>query len=189
MKQATTLLILSILIASCGVNRTLRKCAECYSLIDTTTSTVVKDTTIYIHDTVTQYINIPADTSIQVIQIVCDSTGKATIANSTTTNGNRSRTASNLVNNELTITSTCLAFLDSIETLNTTIQNIKSEVTTHTIPKPIFVPLKLSWWERVKQNYGGWAIIGWLILIVLFIGRKFLKAWIKANVPLSGKFF
>jgi hypothetical protein len=164
----------------------LKKCAECYSLIDTTTSTVVKDTTIYKHDTVIYYLNVPPDTSIQVIQIVCDSTGTATIKTSTTTNGNRSRTTSNLINNELTITSTCLAFLDSIELLNTTIQNIKSEVTTHTIPKPIFVPLKLSWWERIKQNYGGWAIIGWALLVLFFIGRKFLKAWLRANVPLSG---
>jgi hypothetical protein len=128
-------------------------------------------------------VKVPADTSIQIIKIVCDSTGKATIVNKNTTNGNRSVLTSSIKDNTLTIQATCLTYLDSIKTLNTTINKFKSEQSTVFVPK--LVEANLNWWEKVKINFGGYAIIGWLLLILFFIGRKFLKAWIKANVPLS----
>ena len=185
MKQVLTALLISALF-SCSTSRQIKKCEKCFNKFSDT-SVVIKDSLSITFDTITYYVKVPADTSIQIIKIVCDSTGKATIVNKNTTNGNRSVLSSSIKDNTLTIQATCLGYLDSIKTLNTTINKYKSEQTTVFVPK--VVEAKLSWWQKFKINYGGYAIIGWLFLIIFFIGRKFLKAWIKANVPFTGKFF
>lgn len=185
MKQVLIALLISALF-SCSTSRQIKKCEKCFNQF-TDTSVVIKDSLSITFDTITYYVKVPADTSIQIIKIVCDSTGKATIVNKNTTNGNRSVLNSSIKDNTLTIQATCLAYLDSIKTLNTTINKYKSEQSTVFVPK--LVENKLSWWAKFKINFGGYAIIGWLFLIIFFIGRKFLKAWIKANIPLSGKLF
>ena len=181
-----TLLALAVLLASCSETRKLKKCEKCFTQFADTT-TIIKDSIAITFDTITYFVQVPADTSIQIIKIVCDSTGKATITNSTTTQGNRSVLTSSLKDNTLTIQATCLAYLDSIQTLNLTIDRQRSTVNTIYVPK--LVEAKLTWWQKFKINYGGYAIIAWIVLILLFIGRKFLKAWIKANIPFTGKFF
>jgi hypothetical protein len=178
--------ILAIALTSCGTQRQIKKCEKCFNQFSDT-SIVIKDSLSITFDTITYFVRIPADTSIQIIKIVCDSTGKATIVNKNTTNGNRSILNSSIKDNTLTIQGTCLAYLDSIKTLNTTINKFKSEQSTVFVPK--LVEANLNWWQKFKINFGGYAIIGWLVLILFFIGRKFLKAWIKANIPISGKFF
>jgi hypothetical protein len=124
-------------------------------------------------------VRIPADTSIQIIKIVCDSTGKASIVNKTTTNGNRSVLNSSLKDNTLTIQSTCLAYLDSIKTLNTTINKFKSEQSTVFVPK--LVEANLNWWQKIKIRFGGWAFL----IIALYIGYKGLKTYYKVNTPMG----
>ena len=186
MRQVLIVLLISIVLASCSTSRQIKKCEKCFNQFSDT-SIVIKDSLSITFDTITYYVKVPADTSIQIIKIVCDSTGKATIVNKNTTNGNRSVLNSSLKNNTLTIQATCLAYLDSIQTLNTTINKFKSEQSTVFVPK--LVKNKLSWWAKFKINFGGYAIIGWIVLILFFISRKFLKAWIKANIPFTGKFF
>jgi hypothetical protein len=186
MKQVLTLLLISLTLASCSTSRQIKKCEKCFNQFSDT-SIVIKDSLSITFDTITYYVKIPADTSIQIIKIVCDSSGKATIVNKNTTNGNRSVLMSSIKDNTLTIQATCLAYLDSITALNTTINKYKSEQTTVFVPK--LVEAKLTWWQKFKINFGGYAIIGWIVLILFFISRKFLKAWIKANIPISGKFF
>lgn len=186
MKQVLIALLISLALSSCSTSRQIKKCENCFTkFVDT--ATIIKDSISITFDTVTHVIEVPADTSIQIIQIVCDSSGNASIKTSTTNNGNRSILTSSIKDNTLTIQAACLAYLDSIKTLNTTINKFKSEQSTVFVPK--LVEAKLSWWQKFKINYGGYAIIGWIILILFFIGRKFLKAWIKANVPFTGKFF
>jgi hypothetical protein len=124
-------------------------------------------------------VKVPADTSIQIIKIVCDSTGKATIINKNITNGNRSVLNSSLKDNTLTIQATCLAYLDSIKTLNTTINKFKSEQSTVFVPK--LVEANLNWWEKVKIRFGGWAFL----LIGLFMGYKALSIYYKTNTPMG----
>ena len=186
MKQVLIVLLISLSLASCSTSRQIKKCEKCFNKFSDT-SVVIKDSLSITFDTITYYVKVPADTSIQIIKIVCDSSGKATIVNKNTTNGNRSVLSSSIKNNTLTIQATCLGYLDSIKTLNTTINKFKSKQSTVFVPK--LVENKLSWWQKFKINYGGYAIIGWLLLILFFIGRKFLKAWIKANVPFTKKFF
>lgn len=185
MRQVLTLLLISTLF-SCSTSRQIKKCEKCFNQFSDT-SIVIKDSLSITFDTITYFVKVPADTSIQIIKIVCDSTGKASIVNKTTTNGNRSVLNSSIKDNTLTIQATCLTYLDSIKTLNTTINKFKSEQSTVFVPK--LVEANLNWWEKMKINYGGYAIIGWILLIIFFISRKFLKAWIKANIPISGKFF
>jgi hypothetical protein len=185
MKQVLIVLLISALF-SCSTSRQIKKCEKCFNQFSDT-SIVIKDSLSITFDTITYFVKVPADTSIQIIKIVCDSTGKATIVNKNTTNGNRSVLNSSIKDNTLTIQATCLTYLDSIKTLNTTINKFKSEQSTVFVPK--LVEANLNWWEKMKINFGGYAIIGWIILILFFIGRKFLKAWIKANIPISGKFF
>jgi hypothetical protein len=177
MKQVLTLLLISTLF-SCSTSRQIKKCEKCFNQFSDT-SIVIKDSLSITFDTITYFVKVPADTSIQIIKIVCDSTGKATIVNKTTTNGNRSVLNSSIKDNTLTIQATCLAYLDSIKTLNTTINKFKSKESTVFVPK--LVEAKLTWWEKVKINFGGWAFL----LIGLFMGYKALSTYYKANTPMG----
>jgi hypothetical protein len=177
MKQALTLLLINTLF-SCSTSRQIKKCEKCFNQFSDT-SIVIKDSLSITFDTITYYVKVPADTSIQIIKIVCDSTGKATIVNKTTTNGNRSVLNSSIKDNTLTIQATCLAYLDSIKTLNTTINKFKSEQTTVFVPK--LVEAKLTWWQKIKIRFGGWAFL----IIALYIGYKGLKTYYKVNTPMG----
>jgi hypothetical protein len=170
--------ILAIALTSCGTQRQIKKCQKCFNQFSDT-SIVIKDSLSITFDTITYYVKVPADTSIQIIKIVCDSTGKATIVNKTTTNGNRSVLNSSIKDNTLTIQATCLAYLDSIKTLNTTINKFKSEQSTVFVPK--LVEAKLTWWQKIKIRFGGWAFL----IIAIYIGYKGLKSYYKVNTPMG----
>lgn len=171
------ILALVILVTSCGTQRQIKKCEKCFKdLVDT--NVVIKDSTHITFDTITHVIEVPADTSIQIIQIVCDSLGNASIKTSTTNNGNRSRITSNLINNELTVQATCKSYIDSIQVLNKTIDRQRSIVNTVFVPK--LVEKKLSWWQRFKINYGGYAFA----LILAYLGFTAISLWVKSKNPL-----
>ena len=178
MRQVLTALIISLVITSCSTSRQIKKCEKCFNQFSDT-SIVIKDSLSITFDTITYYVKVPADTSIQIIKIVCDSTGKATIINKNITNGNRSVLNSSLKDNTLTIQATCLAYLDSIKTLNTTINKFKSEQSTVFVPK--LVEANLNWWQKIKIRFGGWAFL----IIALYIGYKGLKTYYKVNTPMG----
>jgi len=170
--------ILAIALTSCSTSRQIKKCEKCFNQFSDT-SIIIKDSLSITFDTITYYVKVPADTSIQIIKIVCDSIGKATIVNKTTTNGNRSVLNSSIKDNTLTIQATCLPYLDSIKTLNTTINKFKSEQTTVFVPK--LVEAKLTWWQKIKIRCGGWAFL----VIAIYITYKGLKSYYKVNTPMG----
>jgi hypothetical protein len=170
--------ILAIALASCGTQRQIKKCQKCYELLPTA-KTEIKDSTHITYDTSYHVIEVPADTSIQIIQIVCDSTGNATIKTSNTTQGNRSRLSTSLANNTLTIQATCNEFIDSIQTLNKTISKYRSETNTIFVPK--LIEKELTWWQKFKIKWGGWAFL----LIAIYGTYKGLKTYYKVNTPMG----
>jgi len=173
--------ILAIALTSCGIQRQIKKCEKCLSLIDTTSKTIYKDSVTIKHDTVIKYITVEADTTIQVLVIECDSNGKATIKTSTKEKGNRSDLSTTLVDNVLNIKATCDKVIDSLQTVITnTLRTIsKEEINTVFVPK--LVEAKLTWWQKIKIRFGGWAFV----IIAIYIGYKGLKVYYKVNTPMG----
>jgi len=169
-------ILVLLLLVSCGVQRQIKRCANCYSLLND--NITVKDSISFSVDTVIEYVNVPADSSIQIIKIICDSLGNAHIKAKVTTQGTRSRLQTSLVNNEITVMASCLAFIDSIEVLNSTIYRLRSETNTVFVPK--LFEKELSWWQRFKIRFGGWAFG----FIALFLGYRILSFYAKSNNPL-----
>jgi hypothetical protein len=170
--------ILAIALASCGTQRQIKKCEKCFELLDTS-KVVITDTVFIKQDTITKYIELPADTTITIVEIHCDSTGKATIKNTNKTKGNRSDLSLQLNDNRLIAVSTCDKLLDSIQSLNTTITKERSKTSTVFVPK--LVEAKLTWWQKVKIRFGGWAFL----LIGLYLSYKALKTYYKVNTPMG----
>ena len=171
------LFLIVISLTSCGTQRKIKNCEKCFNTYSDT-NVVIKDSISILFDTIVHKLEVPADTSIQIIQIVCDSTGNASIKTSTTTNGNRSRINTSLINNELTIQATCKSYIDSIQVLNKTIDRQRSKVNTVFVPK--LVEKKLSWWQKFKINYGGYAFA----LIGAYLGFTAVSLWAKSKNPL-----
>ena len=170
--------ILAIALTSCGTQRQIKKCQKCFELLDTS-KVVIKDTVYIKQDTITKYIELPADTTITIVEIHCDSSGKATIKNTNKSKGNRSDLRLSINDNKLTAIATCDKLLDSIQTLNTTITKERNKTSTVFVPK--LVEANLNWWEKVKIRFGGWAFL----IIALYIGYKALKLYYKVNTPMG----
>jgi hypothetical protein len=181
MTQATILLLLSIAFYSCSPTRALKKCQACYSLLDTTSTTVIKDSFVTILDTVTHTFWVEADTTIQIIEIVCDSTGTASIKTSTTKKGNRSDLITSLSNNVLSIQATCDKVVDSLQLVITNTERHRNETSVNTVFVPKLIEAKLTWWQKIKIRFGGWAFL----LIGLFVGYKALSIYYKTNTPMG----
>jgi len=173
--------ILAIALASCGTQRQIKKCQKCFSLIDTSTTTRIIDSIHISYDTSYHVIEVKADTSIQIIEIVCDSSGNASIKTSTTKKGNRSDLSTSLSNNVLSIQATCDKVVDSLQLVITNKERHRTETTTNIVKVPIAVEAKLTWWQKIKIRFGGWAFL----LIGLFIGYKVLKSYYKVNTPMG----
>lgn len=171
------IVLVVIFLTSCGTQRKIKKCEKCFNAYSDT-NVVIKDSISILFDTIVYKLEVPADTSIQIIQIVCDSSGNASIKTSTTNNGNRSRITSNLINNELTIQATCKEYVDSIQILNKTIDRQRSKVNTVFVPR--LVEKKLSWWQKFKIDYGGYAFA----LILGYLGFTAISLWAKSKNPL-----
>lgn len=171
------LCLLVICLSSCGTQRQIKKCKKCFSLLDSTT--LIKDSIHITFDTLTHVIEIPADTSIQVIVIECDSTGKASIKSSTTVNGKRSTINTTFNNNILNIQATCKEYIDSLQIVNKEVNRLRSE--TNTVFVPQLIEKKLTWWQKIKIRFGGWAFL----LIAIYGTYKGAKTYYKVNSPMG----
>jgi hypothetical protein len=181
MKQVTILLLISISLYSCSPTRALKKCQKCYSFLDTSSTTVIKDSIAITFDTIVHVVEVKADTTIQIIEIVCDSTGTATIKTSTTKKGNRSDLNTSLSKNVLSIQATCDAIVDSLQLVITNTERHRNETSVNTVFVPKLVEAKLTWWQKIKIRFGGWAFL----IIALYIGYKALKTYYKVNTPMG----
>jgi hypothetical protein len=181
MKQVTILLLISIAFYSCSPTRAIKKCQKCFSLIDTSTTTRIIDSTFITYDTIVHVVEVSADTTIQIIEIVCDSTGKATIKSVEKSKGNRSDLNTSLSNNTLNIKGTCDKVIDSLQLVITNTERHRSETTTNIVKVPIAVEAKLNWWQKIKIRFGGWAFI----LIAIYATYKGLKTYYKVNTPMG----
>jgi hypothetical protein len=150
-------------------------------LLDTSSTTVIKDSIVITFDTIVHVVEVKADTTIQIIEIVCDSTGTATIKTSTTKKGNRSDLSTSLSNNVLSIQATCDKVVDSLQLVITNTERHRSETSVNTVFVPKLVEAKLTLWQKIKILFGGWAFL----LIALFIGYKALSTYYKTNTPMG----
>jgi hypothetical protein len=173
--------ILAIALTSCGTQRQIKKCQMCYSLLDTSSTTVIKDSIAITFDTIVHVVEVKADTTIQIIEIVCDSTGTASIKTSTTKKGNRSDLSLQLKDNRLVAVSTCDKIVDSLQLVISNTERHRSETNNNFVKVPVLVEAKLTWWQKIKIRFGGWAFL----LIGLFVGYKALSIYYKTNTPMG----
>jgi len=181
MKQVLTALIISLVITSCSTTRQIKKCEKCFTLLDTTSSISIKDSIAIVYDTVDYVYTVNADTTIQYLLIECDSTGTASIKTSEKKKGNRSDLSLELKDNRLVAVSTCDKVVDSLELVISNTQKFRSETTSNTVFVPKLVEAKLTWWQKIKIRFGGWAFL----IIALYIGYKGLKTYYKVNTPMG----
>jgi hypothetical protein len=175
-------ILLSIIwFASCSPTKAIKKCQKCFSLIDTSTTTRIIDSTFITYDTVTHIVEVTADTTIQIIEIVCDSSGQASIKKSEKSKGNRSDLSTSLANNTLTIKGTCDAVVDSLQLVITNTERHRSETSVNMVFVPKLVEAKLTWWQKIKIRFGGWAFL----LIAIYATYKGLKTYYKTNTPMG----
>ena len=177
------LFALTMTLTSCSMNKRIAKCKELIvQVTDTITQTNTEIVTVENFVDVPYYI--PADTSAWVKALIeCDSLGKATIKSIEKNNGKRTTINTKLKDNVFTTTCDSDSLKGVIKALQTSTNKVSKELKTVVQPCP---ENKLSWWQKIKLNYGGYAIIAWIILILFFVGRKLLKQWLKMNVPLTG---
>jgi hypothetical protein len=150
-------------------------------LLDTTSTTVIKDSIAITFDTIVHVVEVKADTTIQIIEIVCDSTGTASIKKSTTKKGNRSDLNTSLSKNVLSIQATCDKVVDSLQLVISNTERHRNETSVNTVFVPKLIEAKLTWWQKIKIRFGGWAFL----LIGLFMGYKALSIYYKANTPMG----
>jgi hypothetical protein len=153
----------------------------CYSLLDTTSTTVIKDSIAITFDTIVHVVEVKADTTIQILEIVCDSTGTATIKNSEKSKGNRSDLSTSLSNNVLSIKGTCDKVVDSLQLVIKNTERHLSKEVLNAIKVPKLIEAKLTWWQKIKIRFGGWAFL----LITFFVGYKALSTYYKTNTPMG----
>jgi hypothetical protein len=175
------ILLSVVLFASCSPTRAIKKCEKCFSLIDTSTTTRIIDSIHISYDTTTHVITIPYDTTYSIILIECDSTGNATIKTSTTKKGTRSDLSTSLSNNVLSIQATCDKVVDSLKLIITNTERHRTETTTNIVKIPVIVEAKLTWWQKIKIRFGGYAFL----IITLFVGYKGLSTYYKVNTPMG----
>jgi hypothetical protein len=180
MKQVLTLLLISTLF-SCSTTRQIKKCEKCFTLLDTTSSLSIKDSIAIVYDTVDYVYTVNADTTIQYLLIECDTLGKASIKSSEKKKGIRSDLTLSLKDNRLVAVSTCDKVVDSLELVISNTQKFRSETTSNTVFVPNLVEAKLTWWQKIKIRFGGWAFL----IIAIYITYKGLKSYYKVNTPMG----
>lgn len=174
------LLLLGTSLYSCSSTRQIKKCERCFKKF-ADTATVIIDSVSISYDTIQHIVEVAADTTIEIVLIECDTLGNASISSISRTNGNRSNINTSLQNNQLTLTATCNAFIDSIEILNKKINTIKETTITNIVEVPTLVEAELNWWQKIKITYGGFAFA----FIALFLGYKGLSLYAKTSNPLA----
>jgi hypothetical protein len=180
MKQVLIALIISALF-SCSTSRQIKKCEKCFTLLDTTLSISIRDSIAIVYDTVDYVYTVNADTTIQYLLIECDSTGTATIKTSEKKKGIRSDLSLQLKDNRLVAVSTCDKVVDSLQLVISNTQKFRSETKSNTVFVPKLVEAKLTWWQKIKIRFGGWAFL----IIALYIAYKGIKIYYKVNTPMG----
>jgi hypothetical protein len=180
MKQVLIALIISALF-SCSTSRQIKKCEKCFTLLDTTLSIRIRDSIAIVYDTVDYVYTVNADTTIQYLLIECDSTGTATIKTSEKKKGIRSDLSLQLKDNRLVAVSTCDKVVDSLQLVISNTQKFRSETKSNTVFVPKLVEAKLTWWQKIKIRFGGWAFL----IIALYIAYKGIKIYYKVNTPMG----
>ena len=176
------LLVLWVMaITSCSTSRQIKKCEKCFTLLDTTSSISIKDSIVIVYDTVDYVYTVNADTTIQYLLIECDSTGTASIKTSEKKKGNRSDLSLQLKDNRLVAVSTCDKVVDSLQLVISNTERHRSETNNNFVKVPVLVEAKLTWWQKIKIRFGGWAFL----IIALYIGYKGLKTYYKVNSPMG----
>jgi hypothetical protein len=168
-------------VTSCSTSRQIKKCEKCFSMLDTTSSISIKDSIAIVYDTVNYVYTVNADTTIQYLLIECDTLGKATIKTSEKKKGNRSDLSLELKDNRLVAVSTCDKVVDSLQLVISNTERHRSETTSNTVFVPKLVEAKLTWWQKIKIRFGGWA----LLIIAIYIAYKGLKTYYKVNTPMG----
>jgi hypothetical protein len=185
MRNLLILLTLALSLYSCKPSRIL--CNQLYPPppADTTESVVTTIEEIILRDTSF----IPADTTAWVQALIeCDSTGQALVKNLINKYGERSKITSSFKDNkakQLIASFNCQCDSAAIyseyrlrDTTTTTSQRI---VEHHNIP----VPADLTWWEKFKIQYGGFAM-GILLGYILFrVGWFVLKKYMNVQLPFT----
>jgi hypothetical protein len=168
-------------ITSCSTTRQIKKCEKCFTLLDTSSSLSIKDSIAIVYDTVDYVYTVNADTTIQYLLIECDTLGKASIKSSEKKKGIRSDLTLSLKDNRLVAVSTCDKVVDSLELVISNTQKFRSETTSNTVFVPNLVEAKLTWWQKIKIRFGGWAFL----IIAIYITYKGLKSYYKVNTPMG----
>lgn len=166
---ALGLMLLTIgLLSGCS---TAKQCAKRYPCGQKTDSLFVEREVVR-ERTVIDTFTMPADTSYSIALIKCDSTGNAHIVDIRTKNGNRSSSSLALVNNILTSGCKC----DSVAIYKTFVLRDTSKHTSVSKTKIEIqeIEKRLTWLQKQKINYGGYA----MLLVALYIALKVAK-WTK----------
>ena len=176
------LLVLWVMaVTSCSTTRQTKKCEKCFSLIDTSTTTIIKDSIAIVYDTVDYIYTVNADTTIQYLLIECDTFGKASIKTSEKKKGIRSDLSLSLTDNRLVAVSTCDKVVDSLQLVISKTERHRSETNNNYVKVPVVVEAKLTWWQKVKIRFGGLAFL----IIAIYIAYKALKTYYKVNTPMG----
>jgi hypothetical protein len=150
-------------------------------MLDTSSTTVIKDSIAITYDTITHTFWVEADTTIQILEIVCDSTGTATIKKSEKSKGNRSDLKTSLSNNVLSIKATCDKVVDSLEFIIRNTERHLSKEVLNAIKVPKLIEAKLTWWQKIKIRFGGYAFV----VITLFAVYKGASIYYKVSSPMG----
>jgi hypothetical protein len=150
-------------------------------MLDTSSTTVIKDSIAITYDTITHTFWVEADTTIQILEIVCDSTGQATIKKSEKSKGIRSDLSASLSNNVLSIKGTCDKVVDSLELVISNTERHRSESKENTVFVPKLIEAKLNWWQKIKIRFGGYAFL----VIALFVVYKGASIYYKVSSPMG----
>lgn len=167
--QLLSIVMLAALLALCSCSpkwqaqRLAKYCAQCPQSSHTITETVYRDSTIYL----------PADSSLSVVVINCDS-GKPVIAAQSVTPGKKIHSGVRSQNtlHGLQITLESKTSFDSVKVAMKETKTEKQTVINATVPCP---PCTLSSWNRFMVR-SGYAFYGLLTMLLAYIvGRLYLK--------------
>jgi|GEM_PF-2108568 len=158
---------------------TREKCMQRFPPEITNKDSSHSETIISYRDTSIFY---PADTSAWVKAIAeCDSLGNVRLTNLQKEFGRRSEAMVSIKDNVLTAKCKIDSMSIYLKLKETYEKNNSVAITTIKVPYP--VEKQLTWWEQFKVAYGGYALISWLILIVLIIIMIIAKIYLKVQIP------
>jgi hypothetical protein len=170
-----------VLSTSCRVTRL--RCAELYPAPppDTITTTIVeykervRDTVIYSTD----------DEAWFTALLQCDSSYQVAVSELTKANGKFAKVNQTITRNKNHLRLQFQCQCDSQAIYFTWRERDTTDRTAATIVKnyPVPVPADLTWWQKFKITYGGYAIGTLSALLLVLIGGAVLKYYLKFQIP------